>query len=296
MKNHQHTPALALLAAIGAIAVAPGASAQSSTELTAMLPAADGWKLPAKVETFNSENLFDRINGAADIFLACNFVEMTAVDYTKTGADTYVTLQMYRHATPLDAFAIYSAERSPGSTILKIGAEACRETGYLHFLSGRMYVKITTSDESAATAAMMEKVARALAEKIDPNAALPAILKAFPPENKQPASEILVVNSFLGHKFLNNAWRATYASDGKEYQLFIIDGQTREGAEKMLADYYKFNRKTTTPEEGAFTMPDRFLGDIPLLWRGRYIYGVINDSGAAIDAAALLKRLEAAAK
>jgi hypothetical protein len=277
-------------------ALALTASAQSSRELVAMLPKIDGWTLSEKVETFTGDNLFDRINGAADAFLICNFVEMTTVDYTKNGADKYVTLQMYRHATPNDAFAIYSAERSPGPTFFKLGAEGYRDTGLVFFLSGSMYVKITTSDESPETAAMMEKVAQVLAAKVDPASALPAMLKVFPQENKQPLSETYIVESFLGHKFMLPAWRATYAKDGKEYQLFVIDGKTKAGIEKLLGEYAKFNKQEPAPAEGAFVMADRFNGDIAMRWRGQYLLGVINDNGAAIDANALLKQLDAAVK
>ncbi|MDR2673544.1 MAG: hypothetical protein LBC18_01405 [Opitutaceae bacterium] len=271
------------------------ARAQTPAELRAMLPAVDGWTLSDKTEVFNRDNLFDRINGAADAFLICNFVEMTALDYFKDGSKSYVTLQLYRHATPADAFAIYSAERTPDMTFLDIGAEGYSAGGIVYFLSGCMYVKLSTSDESAGTAAMMEKVARALAAKIDAKAALPGMLKVFPAGDKQPRSEVYIVESFMGHKFLHSAYRATYAKDGKEYQLFIIDGKTRAGAGKMLADYLKFARQPETPAEGLVTVHDRFNGDIPVLWRGRYLFGLVNEGGAQVDAGALLARVAAAA-
>lgn len=285
-----------LAIALAAALAAATATAQTSKDLVAMLPAIDSWTLSDKVETFDRDTLFDRINGAADIFLSCNFVEMTAVDYARNGTDKYVTLHMYRHASPNDAFAIYSAERSPGSAFLKIGAEGYRDAGLVYFLSGSMYVKLTSSDHTPETSAMMEKVARALASKIDPAAALPEILKAFPPEGKQPRSETYVTDSFLGHKFMLPAWRATYNKGGKDYQLFVIEGKTKAEIQKLLEDYMKFNKQTAKPAEGSFVIPDRFNGDIPMLWRGQYLLGVINDNGAAIDASAILKNLAAAMK
>ena len=289
----KHLLAILVLAAAPA---AGAATAQTPKELAAMLPAIDGWTLSDKVETYNPDNLYDCIDGAADIFLACNFVEMTTLDYTKNGADKYITLQMYRHATPDDAFAIYSAERNPGPafTFLKIGAEGYRADGLLYFLSGSMYVKLTSNDKDPATAAVMEKVARALAAKIDPAAAMPAMLDAFPPQDKQPQTEARVIDSFLGHKFMLPAWSATYSKDGKQYQLFIIDGKTKAGIEKLLADYAKFNKSAPPPAEGFFVMPDRFNGDIPMLWRGRHLLGVINDTGARVETEALLNQLAGA--
>ena len=260
----------------------------------AMLPAVDGWTLSSKTETYKRDNLFDIINGAADIFLACNFVEMTAVDYTKNDTNKTVTVHMYRHATPDDAFAIYSAERNPGPTFLKIGAEGYREDGLVYFLCGNYYVKITTPDNNPEFTATMEKIARALAEKIDPSPALPAMLSVFPQQDKQPRTEAYITDSFLGHKFMLPAWRATYAKDGKQYHLFIIDGKTKAGIQKLLDAYIKFNKRATKPAEGYFVMPDRFNGDIPLHWSGRHLLGVINDTGAAIDPKTLLAQFAAA--
>jgi hypothetical protein len=270
------------------------AGAQTPAELRAMLPPVDGWTLSDKTEVFNRDNLFDRINGAADAFLICNFEEMTTLDYLKNGSDSYVTLQMYRHTTPADAFAVYSGERTPDMTFLDIGAEGYSAGGIVYFLSGSMYIKLTTSDESAGTAAMMEKVARALAVKIDAKAALPGMLRVFPAKDKQARSETYIVESFLGHKFLHSAYRATYAKDGKEYHLFIIDGKTKADAGKMLADYLNFAKQPEQPAEGLLTVRDRFNGNIPVLWRGRYLLGIINDSGAQVDAGALLAQMAAA--
>lgn len=76
--------------------------AQTPDELKSWLPAVTGWTISDEVEVFNPDNLFDRINGAAPLFIENNFREMTSMEYKK-GAD-YITIQAYRHATPEDAF------------------------------------------------------------------------------------------------------------------------------------------------------------------------------------------------
>ncbi|MDR1919572.1 MAG: hypothetical protein LBQ65_08005, partial [Tannerellaceae bacterium] len=57
--------------------------AQTPEELKAWLPPVAGWTIAEEAEVFNPDNLFDRINGAAPLFLENNFREMTAVDYKK---------------------------------------------------------------------------------------------------------------------------------------------------------------------------------------------------------------------
>lgn len=47
--------------------------AQTPDELKSWLPPVDGWTVSGEVEVFNPDNLFDRINGAAPLFLENNF-------------------------------------------------------------------------------------------------------------------------------------------------------------------------------------------------------------------------------
>jgi hypothetical protein len=85
-------------------------SAQTSEQLKSWLPNVDGWELFPETEVFNPDNLFDRINGAAPLFIENNFREMTSMEYKK--GDDYITIQAYRHASPEDAFGMYASERS----------------------------------------------------------------------------------------------------------------------------------------------------------------------------------------
>ncbi len=67
------------------------ALAQTPQELKSYLPAIPGWTISEKVEIFSPDNLFDRINGAAPLFIENNFREMTSMEYAN--ADNYITIQ-----------------------------------------------------------------------------------------------------------------------------------------------------------------------------------------------------------
>lgn len=53
--------------------------AQTPDELKSWLPAVDGWEISGEVEVFNPDNLFDRINGAAPLFIENNFRDRKSV-------------------------------------------------------------------------------------------------------------------------------------------------------------------------------------------------------------------------
>ena len=90
--------------------------AQTPTELKAKLPQIAGWTIDDTVEVFDSDNLYDRINGAAPGFILFGFEELTVFEYIQNGDDDhrpYITIQVYRHAGGL-------FERGPGHHVGRI--------------------------------------------------------------------------------------------------------------------------------------------------------------------------------
>ena len=257
--------------------------AQTSEELKSWLPDVAGWEKAGEIEVFSPNNLFDRINGAAPLFIENNFKEMTSMEYTK--GDDYITIQAYRHATPVDAFGMYSSERSSDLAYLTIGGEAQGDDKNLYFFAGAIYVKMWTNADQATEA--LRSIGKALADKIDTNAGYPAIVKLFPAKGKESHSESYITSSYIGHEFLQSVYVAKYTNEaGQPFQLFVIDGQSSEGAGEMLKKYFTFTKQSLDFQEGNLMIDDRYNGTIPACWKGRYIIGVYNENGEEVGQAA----------
>lgn len=261
-------------------------SAQSSEELRSWLPEISGWSISGKTEMFDADNLFDRINGAAPLFIENNFQEMTSLEYTK--GDDYITLQLYRHASPEDAFGMYASERSSGLSFYPIGGEAQGDESSLYFFAGNIYAKIWGSaDENLST--ILHTIGKELAGKIDPNAAYPSLFSAFPNEGKIPHSEVYITSGYLGHKFLKGVYAANYEKDGRNFQLFIIHAKTGENAAAILKNYLTFAKQPSSDlQEGNFTIKDRYNGDIHIIWKSNYLIGIFSEDGKEIADSDLL--------
>jgi hypothetical protein len=259
-------------------------AAQTPVELKSWLPAVEGWTLAEETEVFNPDNLFDRINGAAPLFIENNFREMTSVDYKK--GDDYITIQAYRHATPEDAFGMYASERSTELTYLPgIGGEAQGDEENLFFFAGNIYVKMSSHSETEVKQ-ILSAIARGLASKIDPQAGYPAILKVFPAEDKLPWSETYITSSYIGHEFLRSVYTAKYEVDGKTFQLFVVDARSGEKAREILTQYFDFTKQATASiREGELLIKDRYNGEIPLIWKGSYLIGIYSENGDTIPQA-----------
>ena len=261
--------------------------AQTPDVLKAKLPDIPNWKINETVEVFNPDNLYDRINGAAPGYILFNFKELTSFEYnidaTDGNAATYVTIQIYRHATPEDAFGIYASERPTKSNFLTAGAEGYQEGAMLNFFIDNLYVKIESPSSDTDIEKNISLLAHKLGNNINHNPTFPTLLKSLPDNNKIPHSEMYIPSGFLGHEFLNKAYTANYEISDKKYQLFIIDNENVEHARATLTRYLQFTKQNLKLREGRLTIKDRFNGNLECIWKGRYIWGVINDNKANIN-------------
>lgn len=256
--------------------------AQTPQELQSYLPQISGWEISEEIEVFNPENLYNRINGAAPLFIENNFREMTSMEYIQ-GEDLYITIQAYRHAAPEDAFGMYASERSSGLNFYPIGGEAQGDDQSLYFFSGNIYVKMSANESSENIGETMRAIAKGFADKIDPNAGYPAVFADFPAEGKIPYSESYTTSSYIGHEFLKHVYICKYERNGQQFQLFKIDGGSKEGAESILNQYFNFTKQTEAFTEGKLLIKDRYNGNIPCVWNGRYIIGIYNEDGEEIE-------------
>lgn len=254
------------------------AFSQTPEQLKEALPKIAGWDISPDIEVFNRDNLYERINGAAPLYLENNFQEMTSLVYTQ--GDEYITIQAYRHATPEDAFGMYASERSSDMTYYPgIGGDAQGDEYGLYFFAGSVYVKMMSSNEGEQFSRALKTIAKTLAEKIDANPGYPSIIKSFPEWGKIAHSEAYITQNYIGHEFLKPVYTVDYTYEGQKFQVFVINAKTPEGAKEILTDYISFTKQALDLVEGNLLIKDRYNGNIPLLWKGEYIIGAFNDAG-----------------
>ncbi len=254
-------------------------------------PAMTGWKQSPEVLVYSPDKLFDYINGGADLYLKYDFQELRVAEYQGENMAS-LTVEVYRHKTPTDAFGIYSQERLAKADYLPIGGQGYREEGVLNFVAANYYVKISSANMEGRNEKVLQDLARRVAKNLGPAGGLPVLLSAFPEEGKKKNSERFIAQNFLGYGFLSDGYTADYDLSGKKWKLFIIAGRTPEKCRNMLAQYWKkIGQEKPDLGEGPYTIPDPYHGKIDLTWKGKYIWGTLglDDSKLGTD---YLKRLE----
>ena len=255
------------------------AYSQTPQQIYAALPQVNEWNLSPDMEIFNRDNLYERIDGAAPLFLENNFQEMTSIVYTN--GDDYITIQVYRHATPEDAFGMYASERSPDMTFYPgIGGEAQGDGYGLYFFTGSIYVKMSANNESERNTAVMKEISAGFTGKIEQDNAYPLVINSFPKEGQIPHSAAYITQNYIGHEFLKPVFTVNYELSGKKFQAFVIDAKTAENVKQILSDYFNFTKQTNPLVEGNLLIKDKYNGSIPVVWKGRYLIGAFDETGA----------------
>jgi len=226
--------ALAVLLILGPSAAA-AQTRPASPELASLVPKLAAWSPSEAPRSYFPDDLFEYINGAAESYLSYDFRELLVVDLEKKGTDATLTVEIYDMGLPLNAFGIFAAERYPDNKTVALGDQGYVEGEALNFLSGRYYVKMLGFGLGEATEAVLVEVGAKVDGAIQPKAGLPALVRAFPPENLVARSERYIKRNFMGYEFLNDGYVATYRSGGRELEGFFIDGGSEKAAEGLLA-------------------------------------------------------------
>lgn len=262
------------------------AAAFSNLPRAAGFPDIQGWAPLEEPRFYGPDNLWDEINGGADIFLDYGFRELSVRELTKD--ETTVSVGIYDMGTALNAYGIFKTESPPESrpgkeneknrlTFPPIGTRSvviAPHQGLL--LKDRYYVKV-----SAYTGKPGERLytdlLKTIASVLDGEAKLPEELNLLPSEGKVLNSEMFSRESFLGLKELRNCVHARYGDgDAGEYRLFClipVGNETNESNWEILAAKWESLKKSGRK---ILVRDVPYQGKIGVIHTPRGIYGLVG--------------------
>jgi hypothetical protein len=237
---------------------------------SSLFPEMPGWKKPDAIQVFIPDNLYDYINGAADLYLTYDFKELQVAEYIRDDKAS-VIIEIYRHASPTNAFGIYSQERLTNADFLEIGSQGYYEEKVLNFLSGSYYVKISSSNIEKDDRDILVRFA-----KSDRSWAGGLLLSGLFPEGKiknaeNSSGKISSATSF------SRPFIADYQIAGQKFKLFLMVGASPEYCRARLQRYFQQLKR---PQDGVvekrYEISDPYHGNFELFWKGKYIGGILN--------------------
>lgn len=287
-------PSTVPAAAVPAIPVVPAGSgltkAQVDAELAsvpepqqalaAMLPLSDlpaGWSVGKLgehyLESFNADNLFEKIDGRAESFLQYDVKGMAYANYHPTG-DESNELQVYifEMKDGLKALGKYGSEKSDDAKLIPIGSEGYTAAGSTLFYAGPYYTQIVSTTDDPKFSAFALELAKRIAAKQKPDASSPApsgdpsstkstpdSLFALLPSGSGRDAPTYVSQDVFGYSFLSDIFMADYEESGVTWQGFLRPYRDAEEAQGVFDKYVESAKRdgaeiTTIEAEGADRM------------------------------------------
>ncbi|MGD2218541.1 MAG: hypothetical protein PVJ64_17415, partial [Gemmatimonadales bacterium] len=183
-------------------------------------PEVEGWTLASEVLTYDADNLWEYINGAAELFVQYDVQTCRTADLTS--GDLVVTVDLYDMGSPLNAFGVFKQE-NPGGPPLAGATLAVVSLPYQALLlEGATYAKVNAI-EGELTDASGRELLEALARALPGEPTLPAELGLLPEEGKVAGSEGYQRQAFLGLSELPGCVYADYSGPADAtWQGFVV--------------------------------------------------------------------------
>jgi hypothetical protein len=195
----------------------------------------------SSAETFDAENLSDKIDGKADLYLTSGFVRLQCRRFARTGdPDSWIEVFAYDMGNVRQAFAVHSGQRREQSKDLDLGSFAYRTADALFFVHGKYYVEIVGSKATRELADDMEAFARRFAARTATEEESIPELALLPRANRIEGSVILYLSNGFGYDGFSSLFAANYWTDGVEQTAFFAVRGTDAGSANLASAYAEF--------------------------------------------------------
>jgi len=298
MQNSSISPCLwrrfiaAVLTLAAVILTFAGAVQAADAAIQNTLPAtgfAEGWTLDGKIASFDKDNLFDHINGEAELYFPYGFEAMASARYiNQKSPDLSIVADVYQMGSLLDAFGIYANYRKASNTWVAIGAEGFISATQLLFYQDRYFVRLQVAGDTDLSPDAFMACARAISAKLPKGSGKPKELQSVKIAALLPQSERYLAQSLLGYAFFRRGIIATASVDNEKMQIIAICENSKAEAEKTFDQYLAYLKteaqKADLTENAARRLvlaTDPLYGGVQIEQSGRYIIGVIRIKNTA---------------
>lgn len=159
------------------------------------------WKRGERVVVYAGEQLYDYIDGGADIYLEYGFQKVVVAEYIHTSGKS-VSVEIFEMAGPGSAYGIFTYKVHPEDERIPVGIEGRMASYYLNFWKGACLVTLTGFDDDPETRQGLRLIGQKIAERIPERGRKPRMARLLPEEDIQPRSLVY----FRGPLGLQNAY------------------------------------------------------------------------------------------
>ena len=229
-----------------------------------------GWTQSGAARTYESDNLFEYMDGNAEGYLIYGFQKMQGVS-CKKGEITFV-MDVSDMGDADSAYGIFTANVDPRQPSNPIGMGGQIQPRRAVFSKGQYYLEIGANPEGDHTAALTEWTS-ALDKITTGSTSVPPAMSWFPAEKRTGLR--LIPESVLGIRLLKRGYVAQYDFGKTTGKGFAIQEASPESASAVMVKLKaRFGENTpATVGDEAFVANDKYLGKMCFFRKGRYLGG-----------------------
>jgi hypothetical protein len=242
-----------------------------------------GWKWEGKPRHYTPQNLYEIIDGEAELYLSNGCRELGSLLYYNGSAeDTFFVVDIYDMGDPLNAFGLYSGFRHPDYRFEAIGTEGFVSDFGIKFYKGEYYVDVKLSDFSEKCRRAAWNAAETIARRISETRRPPAILGLLPAGGQIPRTLRYIRKEMLNQGFLPGGIEARYAVSGGEATGFVVLFDSAEAALRGFIELKSFYASSVgvfdarLPGERSFCAKTPYRGNLLVFLSGTTVAGVLD--------------------
>lgn len=262
------------------------AAATAAGPLTGIVPSADelgAFDRVEEPELFSAGRLWEYINGAAPAYLAYGCRGVLTFVVLHSADSTEIIVDVYDMADTLNAFGIYSSERSTSAETIRMGSGGYRSANTLNFWQNDCYIKLTSYESTTESANHLSRMAAILSEKIPQRGKKPGRFNCFPDEDRIENSDQFISTDVLGQEYLTRGYCRDYLTGERKIRIFIIESAEEEQAGRYYLQYRELRRSLGAIEEikcefadEGFNAEDSYYGSIHFARWSRFLIALMG--------------------
>ncbi len=288
-------------AVLAAATVAPETAKVATTpapgDAASILPALPPeFAVMSAPENFGPDDVYNKIDGKADLYLTAGFVHMTCQRFAlKATNDDWMEWFVYDMGALPQAFSVFSLQRRAEGKTIGLTPFAYQTDNAIYFVSGRYYVEAVTAMPVPAIMTGMLAMARSFVAAHPPGPSVILELKWFPPENREADNDGLQMADAFGFDGFTNVFTAKYqvpsGATNVEVLAFLEITKSTTDAAKLRDAYRSFlltNGGKEMEAGGAAVLgkPINFMDSIETVFA---VSNIVAGVHAAPDAASAAK-------
>lgn len=262
----------------------PGQAGGDASPALGIFPAGvldGGWQAASRVQDFDKETLYEKIDGAAEQYFQFGFKMLRYLSIGKADADLEISMELYDMESFQNALGIFAAQKDASKATEPVGAAHCywTEAGAIGIFNN-IYFKLSGNSGDKAILDKSRQLIETLSKIDTGEAKTPAPFVILTEKLKIPFERISYEKQdVFQYDFAKDFWFGRPAADS-DLQYYLHAAANEEEAASLFAkilENHLYDYDVVDKKETDVVFKHKFLNTFMTLQRrGAMVFGVDN--------------------